>query len=71
MDTHCAYCTGQLGARVYKHEKGRHPEPRPAFCSHSCMGYYDNRRSVERRTFITVSAVALLTGIIATAIGVA
>lgn len=50
----CGYCTCSLEGmtRVYRHEKGRHPEPRPPFCSSTCLGYYDNRRVVELKTFI-------------------
>lgn len=48
----CGYCTGSLGSRVYRHQKGKHPEPRPAFCSNTCIGYYDNRRMVELKAFI-------------------
>lgn len=49
----CAYCTRSLEnlPRVYRHEKGKHPEPRPAFCSTSCITYYDNREAAERRAF--------------------
>jgi hypothetical protein len=50
----CGYCACALEGtvRVYRHEKGQHPEPRPAFCSHAHLGYYNNRRAVEARTFI-------------------
>lgn len=53
-DECCGYCTTSLEGRmrVYRHPKGQHPEPRPTFCSSSCLGYYDNRRTVELRTFI-------------------
>lgn len=54
----CDYCTAPLGPRVYRHEKGRHPEPRPTFCSHTCLAHYETRRSMEVRTF-TMSRVAL------------
>lgn len=66
----CGYCTGPLRARVYRHEKGSHPEPRPAFCSHPCMGYYDNRRNAERRAFLAAIGIFAVVGVVATAIGV-
>lgn len=49
----CNYCTCSLEGqiRVYRHEKGKHPEPRPVFCSPQCLGYYDNRRMAERKAF--------------------
>ena len=49
----CAYCTTSLEelSRVYQHEKQKHVEPRPTFCSHACLRHYDARRVVEIRTF--------------------
>jgi hypothetical protein len=49
----CGYCTCSLDGHihVYRHEKGTHPEPRPVFCSTTCIAHYNARRIVEMRTF--------------------
>lgn len=61
MSARCAYCTKIIGSRVYLHEKGKHPEPRPKFCSYACVGHYDRRRLAESRAFYSLHILGIFT----------